>query len=292
MFYVTTSQKTGELPDTMDPADTVILFGKATDVFHVEEVQHLLSLPTRTVEFTTVKDREDMLVCLGALLSGHPQDRFLFLDSSLPVPARYASQVQTVKKAARKRSRKSTSSGRIADKPNPAAVKPDPEPKKPDPEPKNPKPAAKKPEPVPVVPDPVYDEPDPVYDDDLKDLPFPELEAEKKAASKPKPVRQPASATSGIPENLVPHETTDIDFKGDAFGEALYRLIGIKSEDVTFFWPTPMLYSKIENALTEADSDEEIRMGLTSSIRNGEKIWRKLKPHLEEVKAIVTKYKH
>ena len=53
-----------------------------------------------------------------------------------------------------------------------------------------------------------------------------------------------------------------------------------------------MLYSKIENALTEADSDEEIRMGITSSIRNGEKIWRKLKPHLEEVKAIVTKYKH
>lgn len=286
MFYVTTSQKTGELPDTMDPSDTVILFGKAMDIFHVEEVQHLLSLPTRTVEFTTVKDREDMLVCLGALLSGHPQDRFLFLDPSLPVPARYASQVQTVKKTARKRSRKSTSSGRTADKPNPAAAKPEPEPKKPDPEPKNPKPAAKKPEPVPVVPDPVYD-------DDLdEDLPFPELEAEKKAASKPKPVHQPASATSGIPENLVPHETTDIDFKGDTFGEALYHLIGIKSEDVTFFWPTPMLYSKIENALTEADSDEEIRMGITSSIRNGEKIWRKLKPHLEEVKAIVTKYKH
>lgn len=287
MFYVTTSQKTGELPDTMDPADTVILFGKATDIFHVEEVQHLLSLPTRMVEFTTVKDREDMLVCLGALLSGHPQDRFLFLDPSLPVPARYASQVQTVKKTARKRSRKSTSSGRTADKPNPAAAKPEPEPKKPDPEPKNPKPAAKKP--VPVVPD-LADDPGAL--DDLEDLPFPELEAEKTAASKPKPVRQPASATSGIPENLVPHETTDIDFKGDAFGEALYRLIGIKSEDVTFFWPTPMLYSKIENALTEADSDEEIRMGLTSSIRNGEKIWRKLKPHLEEVKAIVTKYKH
>ena len=285
MFYVTTSQKTGELPDTMDPADTVILFGKATDIFHVEEVQHLLSLPTRMVEFTTVKDREDMLVCLGALLSGHPQDRFLFLDPSLPVPARYASQVQTVKKAARKRSRKSTSSGMTANKPNPAAAKPEPEPKKPDPEPKNPKSAAKKPEPVPVVPDPVHD-------DDLEDLPFPELEAEKKAASKPQPVHQPASATSGIPENLVPHETTDIDFKGDAFGEALYHLIGIKSEDVTFFWPTPMLYSKIENALTEADSDEEIRMGITSSIRNGEKIWRKLKPHLEEVKAIVTKYKH
>ena len=285
MFYVTTSQKTGELPDTMDPADTVILFGKATDIFHVEEVQHLLSLPTRMVEFTTVKDREDMLVCLGALLSGHPQDRFLFLDPSLPVPARYASQVQTVKKAARKRSRKSTSSGMTANKPNPAAAKPEPEPKKPDPEPKNPKSAAKKPEPVPVVPDPVHD-------DDLEDLPFPELEAEKKAASKPQPVHQPASATSGIPENLVPHETTDIDFKGDTFGEALYHLIGIKSEDVTFFWPTPMLYSKIENALTEADSDEEIRMGITSSIRNGEKIWRKLKPHLEEVKAIVTKYKH
>ena len=285
MFYVTTSQKTGELPDTMDPGDTVILFGKATDVFHVEEVQHLLSLPTRMVEFTTVKDREDMLVCLGALLSGHPQDRFLFLDPSLPVPARYASQVQTVKKTARKRSRKSTSSGRTADKPNPAAVKPDPEPKKPDPEPKNPKPAAKKPGPAPV-------EPDPVYDDDLdEDLPFPELEAEKKAASKPKPVHQPASATSGIPENLVPHETTDIDFKGDTFGEALYHLIGIKSEDVTFFWPTPMLYSKIENALTEADSDEEIRMGITSSIRNGEKIWRKLKPHLAEVKFIAAKYR-
>ena len=285
MFYVTTSQKTGELPDTMDPGDTVILFGKATDVFHVEEVQHLLSLPTRTVEFTTVKDREDMLVCLGALLSGHPQDRFLFLDPSLPVPARYASQVQTVKKTARKRSRKSTSSGRTADKPNPAAVKPEPDPKKPDPEPKNPKPAAKKPGPAPV-------EPDPVYDDDLdEDLPFPELEAEKKAASKPKPVHQPASATSGIPENLVPHETTDIDFKGDAFGEALYHLIGIKSEDVTFFWPTPMLYSKIENALTEADSDEEIRMGITSSIRNGEKIWRKLKPHLAEVKFIAAKYR-
>ena len=285
MFYVTTSQKTGELPDTMDPGDTVILFGKATDVFHVEEVQHLLSLPTRTVEFTTVKDREDMLVCLGALLSGHPQDRFLFLDSSLPVPARYASQVQTVKKTARKRSRKSTSSGRTADKPNPAAVKPEPDPKKPDPEPKNPKPAAKKPGPAPV-------EPDPVYDDDLdEDLPFPELEAEKKAASKPKPVHQPASATSGIPENLVPHETTDIDFKGDTFGEALYHLIGIKSEDVTFFWPTPMLYSKIENALTEADSDEEIRMGITSSIRNGEKIWRKLKPHLAEVKFIAAKYR-
>lgn len=284
MFYVTTSQKTGELPDTMDPADTVILFGKATDIFHVEEVQHLLSLPTRMVEFTTVKDREDMLVCLGALLSGHPQDRFLFLDPSLPVPARYASQVQTVKKAARKRSRKSTSSGRTADKPNPAAVKPEPDPKKPDPEPKNPKSAAKKPEPVPVVPDPVHD-------DDLEDLPFPELEAEKKAASKPQPVHQPASATSGIPENLVPHETTDIDFKGDTFGEALYHLIGIKSEDVTFFWPTPMLYSKIENALTEADSDEEIRMGITSSIRNGEKIWRKLKPHLEEVKVIAAKYR-
>ena len=285
MFYVTTSQKTGELPDTMDPSDTVILFGKAMDIFHVEEVQHLLSLPTRTVEFTTVKDREDMLVCLGALLSGHPQDRFLFLDPSLPVPARYASQVQTVKKTARKRSRKSTSSGRTADKPNPAAAKPEPEPKKPDPEPKNPKPAAKKPEPVPVVPDPVYD-------DDLdEDLPVPELEAEKKAASKPKPVHQPASATSGIPENLVPHETTDIDFKGDTFGEALYHLIGIKSEDVTFFWPTPMLYSKIENALTEADSDEEIRMGITSSIRNGEKIWRKLKPHLAEVKFIAAKYR-
>ena len=285
MFYVTTSQKTGELPDTMDPSDTVILFGKAMDIFHVEEVQHLLSLPTRTVEFTTVKDREDMLVCLGALLSGHPQDRFLFLDPSLPVPARYASQVQTVKKTARKRSRKSTSSGRTADKPNPAAVKPEPDPKKPDPEPKNPKPAAKKPGPAPV-------EPDPVYDDDLdEDLPFPELEAEKKAASKPKPVHQPASATSGIPENLVPHETTDIDFKGDAFGEALYHLIGIKSEDVTFFWPTPMLYSKIENALTEADSDEEIRMGITSSIRNGEKIWRKLKPHLAEVKFIAAKYR-
>ena len=285
MFYVTTSQKTGELPDTMDPGDTVILFGKATDVFHVEEVQHLLSLPTRMVEFTTVKDREDMLVCLGALLSGHPQDRFLFLDPSLPVPARYASQVQTVKKTARKRSRKSTSSGRTADKPNPAAVKPEPDPKKPDPEPKNPKPAAKKPGPAPV-------EPDPVYDDDLdEDLPFPELEAEKKAASKPKPVHQPASATSGIPENLVPHETTDIDFKGDTFGEALYHLIGIKSEDVTFFWPTPMLYSKIENALTEADSDEEIRMGITSSIRNGEKIWRKLKPHLAEVKFIAAKYR-
>ena len=284
MFYVTTSQKTGELPDTMDPADTVILFGKATDIFHVEEVQHLLSLPTRMVEFTTVKDREDMLVCLGALLSGHPQDRFLFLDPSLPVPARYASQVQTVKKAARKRSRKSTSSGMTANKPNPAAAKPEPEPKKPDPEPKNPKSAAKKPEPVPVVPDPVHD-------DDLEDLPFPELEAEKKAASKPKPVHQPASATSGIPENLVPHETTDIDFKGDTFGEALYHLIGIKSEDVTFFWPTPMLYSKIENALTEADSDEEIRMGITSSIRNGEKIWRKLKPHLAEVKFIAAKYR-
>lgn len=284
MFYVTTSQKTGELPDTMDPADTVILFGKATDIFHVEEVQHLLSLPTRMVEFTTVKDREDMLVCLGALLSGHPQDRFLFLDPSLPVPARYASQVQTVKKAARKRSRKSTSSGMTANKPNPAAAKPEPEPKKPDPEPKNPKSAAKKPEPVPVVPDPVHD-------DDLEDLPFPELEAEKKAASKPQPVHQPASATSGIPENLVPHETTDIDFKGDTFGEALYHLIGIKSEDVTFFWPTPMLYSKIENALTEADSDEEIRMGITSSIRNGEKIWRKLKPHLAEVKFIAAKYR-
>ena len=192
---------------------------------------------------------------------------------------------RSVKKTARKRSRKSTSSGRTADKPNPAAVKPDPEPKKPDPEPKNPKPAAKKPGPAPV-------EPDPVYDDDLdEDLPFPELEAEKKAASKPKPVHQPASATSGIPENLVPHETTDIDFKGDAFGEALYHLIGIKSEDVTFFWPTPMLYSKIENALTEADSDEEIRMGITSSIRNGEKIWRKLKPHLAEVKFIAAKYR-
>ena len=284
MFYVTTSQKTGELPDTMDPGDAVILFGKATDIFHVEEVQHLLSLPTRMVEFTTVKDREDMLVCLGALLSGHPQDRFLFLDPSLPVPARYASQVQTVKKAARKRSRKSTSSGMTANKPNPAAAKPEPEPKKPDPEPKNPKSAAKKPEPVPVVPDPVHD-------DDLEDLPFPELEAEKKAASKPQPVHQPASATSGIPENLVPHETTDIDFKGDTFGEALYHLIGIKSEDVTFFWPTPMLYSKIENALTEADSDEEIRMGITSSIRNGEKIWRKLKPHLAEVKFIAAKYR-
>lgn len=74
----------------------------------------------------------------------------------------------------------------------------------------------------------------------------------------------------------------------DPQSAAMYNLLKITSGDIGFSWNTEMLMDRIISVIQEDKDDPEALKGGILSIRNGEKIWKKLEGKLEEAIKIAT----
>ena len=96
MIYITNNKSINTLPETT-AEDSVYIFCKDTDTFKVDSVNMLLKQEA-SIEFLPVAGKDDMLICLGAIIA--QADACTILVPSIPVPKRYADKV-TVAKAAK-----------------------------------------------------------------------------------------------------------------------------------------------------------------------------------------------
>lgn len=63
-------------------------------------------------------------------------------------------------------------------------------------------------------------------------------------------------------------------------------MIGVKSEDVGFHWDTNMFMLTIIIDFAKAESDEDIERSMRY-YRNGDMLWDRVQPHLEDIKKLV-----
>lgn len=94
MLYCTTTKMLKELPGTIEAGDMVTVFCKETDAFRYAEVNALLACPAK-VTMEPVAGKDDMLVCLGAVIAS--AENCTILDPSIPVPIRFADRVKAAK---------------------------------------------------------------------------------------------------------------------------------------------------------------------------------------------------
>lgn len=93
MLYVATAKtlmNVGEIGG-LSAADKVVVFYKENDTCKVGDVALFTNLPCN-VRFFEMADRDDMLIQLGGLFV-ECDDVFSYLDSSIPVPKKYADRV-------------------------------------------------------------------------------------------------------------------------------------------------------------------------------------------------------
>lgn len=259
MLYLTTAKLLLELPeDACGPEHTVTVFYKDSDVIKISDLSKLYEQHPN-LQFMMVDGRDDILVCLGALLSS--VDTCQFLDSSIPVPKRYEDKVITSgKKPARGRTRRGSGGRRKSDVSEPVVA----ETKEPD------TPEA----PFTGMPEPIVSEPesmDPVVPSGMDE------------------------AAVTVEPGVVPEEGIRMDgafsqeIDGEMFSEEsaakLYQLLRIKSTDVGFAWDTQMLMLNLLRYLSTIQSDEELR-GTVLGMRNGDLIWAKLEPVLVQAKTL------
>lgn len=114
MLYVATAKSLGQVADVggLSPIDQVVIFYKETDTCKIGEMTGLVGLPCK-VQFFEMADRDDMLIQLGGLFVS-TDDELVYLDSSIPVPKKYADRVsldgkQKPKKPSRRTTKKSDS---------------------------------------------------------------------------------------------------------------------------------------------------------------------------------------
>lgn len=124
MLYLTTAKLLLELPEeACGPDHTVMVFYKDSDVIKISDLNKLYEQHPN-LQFMMVDGRDDILVCLGALLSS--VDTCQFLDSSIPVPKRYEDKVTTSgKKPARGRTRRGSGGRRKSDVSEPIVSEPE-----------------------------------------------------------------------------------------------------------------------------------------------------------------------
>lgn len=109
MVYITTTKFLGSLSVMSNLQDgdvsSVLVFYKENETVKMSEIAGLVSNNSVNVELVEVFDRDDMLILLGGWFVNH-DDTVTLLDSTIPVPKRYADRVKTnvaVSKATRTR---------------------------------------------------------------------------------------------------------------------------------------------------------------------------------------------
>ena len=106
MVYITTTKFLSGIPK--DGNISVVVFYKNTDTVKLSEIAELIEDKSVDLSLVEIADRDDMLILLGGWFVNHDDDVTL-LDSTIPVPKRYADRVTTVKSKAssgRKRGKK------------------------------------------------------------------------------------------------------------------------------------------------------------------------------------------
>lgn len=263
MFYITTTKFLASIPDDASTSDRAVVFYKDGDTIKVSELQPLFGKKP-SIEFVEIENRDDMLVCLGALLVN--EDACQFLDSSIPVPSRYADKISVT---GQKKTAARTSGGRGRGRKRSVAS------------------AEKEPEssgltsvsedfmPKPAV---SMDEQNADVSDDME-------QAAKEVAATVESTDVENSSDDMSAEESEPKSADDLVLQ-DKDANAMYQLLKVRSSDIGFSWPTDMLMLQIYTAVENAENDEEIK-GNVLAIRNGKYLWERIEPVLDKVKELV-----
>ena len=250
MLYLSDLAGLATLPESITESDAVRIFCKETDSIKIQDANRLLSIPS-PVEFVPVNGKEDMLICLGAMLATCEGEATI-LSSSIPIPSRFADRVKAVKVKAKK-----TASRRKVAKP---------------------------------APQPVEDKTSVEPPEDF--MTPPEMPDERQEAQPEKdPAPKKRRRHNGSPEAGEPTKGGKPAMEetiSDPQSAAMYNLLKITSGDIGFSWNTEMLMDRIISVIQEDKDDPEALKGGILSIRNGEKIWKKLEGKLEEAIKIAT----
>lgn len=98
MVYITTTKFLGSLPIISEVKESetssVLLFYKENDTVKLSEIANLIVNKNVDIELVEVSDRDDMLIVLGGWFVNH-DDNVMLLDSTIPVPKRYADRIKT-----------------------------------------------------------------------------------------------------------------------------------------------------------------------------------------------------
>lgn len=105
MYYVTQTKGIVNLPEMQDD-DKILVFYKATDTIKMGCVPMLLKFP---LQLELIEDRDDMLVFLGGWFVSHDDD-VTILDSTIPIPKRYANRIHKMKQRTVKTTKRTTKS--------------------------------------------------------------------------------------------------------------------------------------------------------------------------------------
>ena len=307
MLYITSISKLTNLSEVvLTEEDQAVIFSKETDSVKVTEANQLLSMQGK-VEFYPVAGKEDMLICLGMLIAN--EEKCFLLDDTIPVPKRLEEKIEklTVKKQAsakprKKRARKNGQAAENTDeKPVPSETG---SPQEADPVMEN-NSANTDGAPTETEKETVSQESDerkssvgfinigttdngPAEEKKDPSFPMPSPETGTNTMAEDTAAQDKPSRSRRSPSKKTSDKKAEPVFdEGSENEKRLYELLGIRSEDISFSWPTEMLMTKILGILEEdKDHPEDIKNGILT-IRNGGKIWSKLEPVLEEAKKLV-----
>ena len=260
MLYITNVTNISQLEglEQMQAEDHTVVFCKENDSIKVSDVGILLKTPG-SAEMIPVDGREDMLICLGGLISS--ADECTVLDPGIPIPKRYEEKVHSPLKGTKKTVRR-----RRKEKKEPGSA-----------------------EPLPMD----------TTSDSVEETVTEAVKTENVLPGMPLPVadgQMADTAPTGVMEvsAAVNKPAQPMDFSGEVGSpvfkrqdtEAMYKLLSIRSSDIGFSWPPEMLMARIISYISQSSNDAELQ-GNIRAINNGDKIWKVLEPKLSEAKKII-----
>lgn len=275
MLYFSTTKSLTDHQATLSEGDGLLVFYKENESIKMGDLAKLISSGSVPTQCEPVENRDDMLVLLGAHLA-QTEDKVTFLDPSIPIPKRYADRIILPKaKAARKRKTKK------------AATSDEKSESKEDHTEKYMNPPGEIPETAGLVQksDPkekTSDKPAKAFAEKNEEETAPEKMTVREKWIKKMQEKNTADASKDTV--FIPSEK-EPEFS-DPQAKILYGILGIKSEDVGFSWPTEMLMLNIIRDMESAETDADFEMAVRSR-NNGDKVWEKIKDHVEEIKEIV-----
>lgn len=114
MLYVATAKTLANISEIggLSAADKVVVFYKENDTCKVGDIALFTNLPCN-IRFFEMADRDDMLIQLGGLFV-ECDDVFSYLDSSIPVPKKYADRVSLDGKPGKRTAKRGSRKGAAA----------------------------------------------------------------------------------------------------------------------------------------------------------------------------------
>lgn len=284
MIYISTVKTLPEIPELKEEDSLYILY-KSTETVKMADVEILCNMLSKK-HFEEFEDRNDMLVVFGIILSQLKEDEdCILVDNTLPVPKRFEDRVKKMAKQTRTSKKKSTVK-RTANKKPVAGVTASQD-------------MSERTDQLAGVSEEAWG---------LDEIAFGDTESEK-TLDKPTEIKdEPMEIAFGIedleeiptePEKLAEadlKEPEDI-FDGlindptsvpDDAPEKLQELIKADAPD-DYPFPVSMFYMNVAQAIANAKSDAEIKIGLTAINDGKDSLWKKTKPVLAEAKEIVGK---